>query len=520
MLPAIRCRGKTFLTLSQIVHQSSERKHVMNVTIFRSALYLLVSLASATASSALAATYVANDADDGNWSAPATWGLTSGYPDNGQFENGVNNPPNTWDAVVDSNAVTLDTAATIEKLTVGGAGAGSLDMNGNTLNLQALEVTNNQTFAAGSSLAVAGLVDIAPFDTNIRTTTFDIPVTMGSLTMRNLQPHIAGTGDLTVNGLFTMRAGRLLVGGVLNANGGADFNLTVANQNFNNRTINIQGASSFTNSGTSRDFTNNGTINLLSGSLTANLPNGNDLFLGNGTVNISAGVLVDISGGATFALNNTSKINNAGTFQVNSGHVSFSGTGTYTQTGGATVVEDGTKITFVANDFQAGTIGGNGELIGAINNTGATVSPGLSTGKLTITGSLTNQSAASMFFEIGGTGQGALLAGYDWLDVSNTLELGGSTLLVDLVGGFTPDSLDTFTLITAGTLNGTFGNISDGQRFDVGGGSFLFSQIGGNIQLSDFQAVQAIPEPGTISLLGLGMLALSYRRRAARTQGL
>lgn len=66
-----------------------------------------------------------------------------------------------------------------------------------------------------------------------------------------------------------------------------------------------------------------------------------------------------------------------------------------------------------------------------------------------------------------------------------TFTLAGALLDVRLAGGFVPASTDTFTVLTAGALAGTFGNLTPGGRIGMGeDGSFLVDVTGNEIVLS------------------------------------
>jgi hypothetical protein len=84
---------------------------------------------------------------------------------------------------------------------------------------------------------------------------------------------------------------------------------------------------------------------------------------------------------------------------------------------------------------------------------------------------------------------------------------------VSLVNDFTPLASDVFTNLTAGSVIGTFANAPvSGNKYDLGGGHhFIVTYHAGSVVLSGYEFLQAIPEPTTILLLGLGGW-LIYRR--------
>jgi len=165
---------------------------------------------------------------------------------------------------------------------------------------------------------------------------------------------------------------------------------------------------------------------------------------------------------------------------------------------------------------------------------------------------------------------------YDVLDVSGTVDLSG-LLSVTLLGDFIPSSSDSFTILAASSLSGDFLNLDGNNRIQTAGGegSFLVSVSASSVTLSNFIAavggllgdtnndgvvdlvdlnnvrnnfggsglgdtnsdgiidlvdlnnvrnnfgatlnnfsqVSAVPEPAMLSLLGLGVAALTQRRR-------
>ena len=107
--------------------------------------------------------------------------------------------------------------------------------------------------------------------------------------------------------------------------------------------------------------------------------------------------------------------------------------------------------------------------------------------------------------------------GFDVLSVTDDLTLDG-LLSLSLLDGFTPDALDTFEIITSGSLAGSFANVTNGGILQTTDGLGAFtvnfgpgSGLGANqVVLSSFSA---IPEPASASLLMMGGMTLLMRRR-------
>jgi hypothetical protein len=83
---------------------------------------------------------------------------------------------------------------------------------------------------------------------------------------------------------------------------------------------------------------------------------------------------------------------------------------------------------------------------------------------LTVTGNYTQTAAGSLTLKVGGYNPGT---DFDQLVVGGAATLDG-TLTVQLTGGFTPVSGDTFTLLTFNSATGTFATLAgDAGLFDV-----------------------------------------------------
>ena len=105
---------------------------------------------------------------------------------------------------------------------------------------------------------------------------------------------------------------------------------------------------------------------------------------------------------------------------------------------------DGT-LTLVTNQY----LRGNGAVRGAVTNFGI-VAPGLSAGRLSVTG--TYSQVGSLEIELGGTTPGIE---HDVLGITSIATLGGA-LEVTTIDGFTPVPGNTFTVLTASAVSGTF----------------------------------------------------------------
>lgn len=147
-----------------------------------------------------------------------------------------------------------------------------------------------------------------------------------------------------------------------------------------------------------------------------------------------------------------------------SGGFAKTGTGTLTLSGasaysGATVVKAGRLLvqgslggTGQLMVASGATLGGTGWIGGAVSSTGA-VSPGASAGLLTISNDYTQAAGGSLVIEIGGTTPGV---DQDQLVVSGTASLAGT---LDVTNTIAVSSGDSFTVLQAAAISGTFGTI-------------------------------------------------------------
>jgi len=221
---------------------------------------------------------------------------------------------------------------------------------------------------------------------------------------------------------------------------------------------------------------------------------------GRGTGTISGGIIG--SGGL-------SKIDNPGTWIL-------TGTNSYS---GETIVSAGTLIVNGDNAAATGavtvttgaTLGGDGTIGGD-----TTVNGTLSTGPLATTGSIgtLDFNGNDLSFGDGSIWLVDLVQGVTESSdaiLAGALTIGtNSTLTFGLSGTFNGDEI--YTLATYTSRIGTFANYDTSGVYTIGGNSFVLDYGTNTITLS------AIPEPGTLALLGLalgGFVVRRFRKRRA-----
>ncbi|RYG46431.1 PEP-CTERM sorting domain-containing protein [bacterium] len=294
----------------------------------------------------------------------------------------------------------------------------------------------------------------------------------------------SGTGTLTLTGSIADTMTRMITAGTLkgtadkivgNYTGSAGGTLEVGTTAPSFLNVAYSGAGDFRKSGT--------------GALLVNAPLGNT-----GTLSVAEGALVSFGTG-TFG----SRLSVARGAQF----ANFSG-GTQSFAKGANVQGEvvtvyGAKTTFDDVVSGAGAFTGLGEV-----EFNGGYQPGNSPAAVEFQGDLRLSARNELVMELGGT---VLGTGYDHLDVSGTAFLGGA-LRVATYGGFSAEAGQTFDLFD-GTLSGTFASISlptlsNGYEWNT-----IALYTDGTI------SVQAVPEPATLAILGIGALGLLRRRKRA-----
>ncbi len=250
---------------------------------------------------------------------------------------------------------------------------------------------------------------------------------------------------------------------------------------------------------------NGGTLTTVSGGVITN----------DGTLNNQTGGTVEVQAGGT--LTNNASVNNAATFTVVSSGV-VNGIGNFTQTAGTTTVDG--SVTQNRVDIQGGSLQGLGSITttqGVTIESGATIAlenAQGTTGTFTVNGDFTLN--GHLLKNISGTSAGS----FGVLDVNQgTVSFGNGSLIDFFFGGFTQaagmkwDFLFSDTnFVNLGGLGYQLNGLASGLTYHVNnvftGGRYALELVLDTAPIN-------VPEPGSLSLLGLGGLLLSrFRRRA------
>ena len=209
----------------------------------------------------------------------------------------------------------------------------------------------------------------------------------------------------------------------------------------------MENGSTINNSGT-WDIQNDSFVYLYTGN--------SNTFNNTGTFQKSGGTSTTTTSGV-YGTDGTFK--NSGQVLAKAGTLNF--LGTFIQTAGTTSLAGGSIATAVNPlSVLGGAVIGSGTITGGINNTGGMVAPGTTTPAVTngtiaigtsTAGNYTQGATGAFNVKIGGTGAGQ----FDSVTLSGTATLAGA-LNVSLINAFSPAVGNSFTILTAASVSGTF----------------------------------------------------------------
>jgi hypothetical protein len=340
------------------------------------------------------------------------------------------------------------TAKSLTQISSGTLTAGTYVLSGNLdLTTKGISVTTNaaKLTLEGGTINSNGVNALSALAANTGSLTIDATVSTTAASFSNTGTLTIDKGETftvpaltqitTTGGVTTLTAGTYVLAGTLDSTTAENITVNAAN-------LTLEGGGIKT--GTTNDLAN----------LNSNT----------GTLTVASDASVTTSTTATFA--------NSGSVDVQKGStLTVGGTGhSYSQTAGTTTA-DGTLSAGTSGtvSLTGGTILGAGTVKGNTTNTSGTFSAGDAgkAGLLSITGSYTQLSSGTLNANIGGT---VLSTQYSQLKISGTASLGG-TLAVTLINSFTPAIGNTFTILSAKSITGTFSNttiaINSSEQFDI-----------------------------------------------------
>ncbi len=340
--------------------------------------------------------------------------------------------------------------------------------------------TSTMTTSAGATLAiVAGTYNLNTGAALNGTGTYLVSIgtlsvlstvnVAATATFNHTEGVVGGTGNLIVNGVYNWSgAGDQTGTGTTTIAVGATLNLSgTGDKQIFQRTLNNFGTTNVTTTGNGHlTLRDQATFNNQAGAL-FHQQTDTDILHSAGPNNFNnAGTFRKTGAGDCMvgAPGNGLTFNNTGLMELLGGSVTVSGPIQFIHTAGTTLLNGGGLVFGATGQFQGGLLTGVGTITGNVNNSGATVAPGLSPGGLTITGNYTQGANGTLALELGGL---TALTEFDRLAVNGAATLNG-TLALTGVNGFAPTVGNTFQVVNYGSRTGTFANLSVNNLGAVG----------------------------------------------------